>query len=423
MAVTRTTKLLGICAAAALGAAAAIRLWPSAATADVAASHLPVTVRWHESDTLDAGETLSAVLQRHHLTRDDASAALAVANGLDDRRVPAGLVVQLDGDRTAGVTAPASAVALLLSPERVLHLTRRDARWVAEEERIPWVMDTIVAHGVVHANLYEAIDGAAGTLLSKEARAELAWAIADVYEYRIDMSRELQDGDRVRVVFERERSPKGGTRVGDVIAAGVERGGKELQAYRFVPRGASHAEYFDATGHSLRAAFLRAPLSFRRISSVFGMRKHPILGKWRAHKGTDYAANAGTPVRSIGDGTVIFAGVKNGFGNTIEVRHPNGFVTRYGHLRGFAAGVRRGLRVQMGKTIGYVGMTGLATAPHLHFEVLVHGVQRDPRTALKASQGMLLARADQPAFVRSQRIAEAELERPAGNLRSVAGSP
>jgi len=419
MAPTRALLVLG--AAVALGAAAAVRLWPShdAPPAATVARNVP----WHEADTLDAGETLVALLQRHHLSREEASAALKAAKGLDDRHVPAGLVVNFDGERAPGAETTPSAIAMHLTPERVLHLVRTDANWRSEEEKIVWSLDTVVARGVVHNNLYGAIDEGAGQLLSKGARAELAWAIADVYEYRIDMSRELQDGDRVRVVFERARSPKGGARVGEVLAAGVQRAGKELQAFRFVPAGATRGEYYDASGHSLRAAFLRAPLSFRRISSVFGLRKHPILGEWRAHKGTDYAAASGTPVRAIGDGAVSFAGVKSGFGNVLEVRHPNGFVTRYGHLKGFAAGIRAGTRVTMGKTIGFVGMTGLATAPHLHFEVLVGGVQRDPGKALASSQGMPLARGDQPAFLRVQRLAEAELARPAGTVRTFAGAP
>ncbi|MBI1809274.1 MAG: hypothetical protein HYR75_05195, partial [Gemmatimonadetes bacterium] len=234
MAPTRTIAL-GIGAAAVLGAAAAIRLRPddSSAAGDDA-SRAPVTVRWHESDTLDAGEPLAKLLQRHHLSRDDATAVLAAATALDDRHVPAGLVVDVDGNRRLGIASPAAAVTLHLSPDRLLHFTRQGTKWVAEDERITWTVDTVVARGVVHHNLYEAVDEGAGALLpAKSARAELAWAIADVYEYRIDMSRELQDGDRVRVVFERGRSPKGGVRVGDVIAAGVERNGRELQAYRY----------------------------------------------------------------------------------------------------------------------------------------------------------------------------------------------
>ena len=138
---------------------------------------------------------------------------------------------------------------------------------------------------------------------------------------------------------------------------------------------------------SLRAAFLRAPVAFRRISSIFGSRKHPIFGEWRNHTGTDYAAAKGTPVRAIGDGVVIFAGRKGGYGNMIDIRHRNGMVSRYGHMRNFATGMRPGMRVAMGSTIGYVGMTGWATGPHLHFEIRVDGVAHDPKLALQSRSG------------------------------------
>jgi murein DD-endopeptidase MepM/ murein hydrolase activator NlpD len=277
-------------------------------------------------------------------------------------------------------------------------------------------------HGVVHSNLYDAVNAGSGDLLSKRARAELAWTIADIFEYRIDMSRELQDGDAVRAVFELSRSPSGLERIGAILAAGLQRRGAEVQAIRFLPEGETRAEYYDHDGRSLRAALLRAPLSFRRISSVFGMREHPIFGDVRAHKGVDYAAAMGTPVRSVGDGVVVFAGPHGGYGNSIDVRHPNGFVTRYGHMRGFASGIRVGTRVSMGETIGYVGMTGFTTGPHLHFEVLVNGVQRDPLTALKSGAGPPLASGALAAFDRVRHQAVAQLDQPAGALRAAAPS-
>ena len=157
-------------------------------------------------------------------------------------------------------------------------------------------------------------------------------------------------------------------------------------------------QYYDATGRSLRAAFLRAPLEFRRISSNFGLRRHPILGRLKAHKGTDYAANSGTPVRAIGDATVIRAGWAGGYGNVLELRHRNGYVTRYGHLRGFAKGIRSGVRVNIAQTVAFVGSTGMSTAPHLHFEVLIGGVQRDSRVALKSVAGDPILRSERGAF-------------------------
>jgi murein DD-endopeptidase MepM/ murein hydrolase activator NlpD len=217
----------------------------------------------------------------------------------------------------------------------------------------------------------------------------------------------------VRVLFERQSLETGAERIGTVIAAGLQRAGTEVQAIRMdIDNGRS--KYYDQQGRSLAASFLRAPLSFRRISSNFGRRKHPVLGTFRNHQGMDYAANSGTPVRTIGDGVVTFVGRKGGYGNTVEVRHPNGFVTRYGHLRGYATGTRTGARVEIGTTIGYVGMTGLATGPHLHFEVLVNGVQRDPRRALQASAGPPLTGKDLALFDRIRAAAVFALDQPAG---------
>lgn len=328
--------------------------------------------------------------------------------------------VRFAGDSTNGTDPRPTDVALMFSADLTVHLVRSGNVWSSRAERTPWVTDTLVMHGIVHTNLYVAVNSGAGDLHTKAARAELAWAIADIFEYRVDMSRELQDGDAVRAVFERSRAPSGAERIGAILAAGLERNGAELQAIRFTPQGESNADYYDQDGRSLRAQFLRAPLSFRRISSVFGMREHPILGDMRAHKGTDYAAASGTPVRSIGNGIVIFAGTRGGYGNSIDIRHPNGFVTRYGHMRGFASGIRAGSRVAMGQTIGYVGMTGLATGPHLHFEVIVGGVQRDPRTALKSNSGPPLASGDLPAFDRVRHEALGQLDLPAGALKAPA---
>ncbi|HUF65953.1 MAG TPA: M23 family metallopeptidase [Gemmatimonadaceae bacterium] len=247
-------------------------------------------------------------------------------------------------------------------------------------------IDTVAIGGTIRSSLYAALDDADAAGLPRSARLQLAWAIADIFEYRVDMSRDLKVGDRFGALVERVEEPNGRVSLRRIIAANLALSGQELEAIRFDSRHGT-GDYFDADGKSLRAAFLRAPLSFRRISSNFGMRRHPVLKKWRQHAGTDYAAPSGTPVRSVGDGVIIFAGRKGGYGNVIDVRHRNGFVSRYGHLRNFAAGITRGRRVGIGETIGYVGMTGLATGPHLHFEVLVGGVQRNPRVALSMRSG------------------------------------
>ena len=347
------------------------------------------------SDTLHAGETLSGVLERGGVRGSDMADILKAAPSLDARRIPAGMPIRVR--QQAGDSLP-SEIVFQLAVDRLLHVRRTsDSTWESTVEVLPWHTDTIVVGGVIRANLYHALDDSAATLLNADVRSELAWSLADVYEYRVDMSRELQSGDTFRALVERRTGPGGVVQLGNILAARFTLSGSTMDAVRYVkPDGA--AEYYDQTGRSMRASFLRAPLAFRRISSVFGVRKHPILGMWRAHKGTDYAANAGTPVRSIADGVVIFAGRKGGYGNAIDVRHPNGFVSRYGHLRGFARGIHAGAHVGIGQTIGYVGMTGLATGPHLHFEILVHGVQRNPSSVLSRTDGVPIPASERASF-------------------------
>jgi murein DD-endopeptidase MepM/ murein hydrolase activator NlpD len=169
-----------------------------------------------------------------------------------------------------------------------------------------------------------------------------------------------------------------------------------MTAFRF--DGGGRTTFYDMDGNSLRRAFLRAPVQFRRISSSFARtRRHPVLGITRRHQGTDYAANSGTPVMAAGDGVVMRAGRAGGYGNLIELRHRNGITTRYGHLRGFARGIRSGARVTQGQTIGYVGSTGLASGPHLHYEFRVNGVAKDSRR-VELGNGAPVAERHREAF-------------------------
>jgi murein DD-endopeptidase MepM/ murein hydrolase activator NlpD len=319
------------------------------------------------------------------------------------------------GDAVSGLGARARAARLALQKMPALKPFDLAAGALAIDPVIvmprdePHV-DTIVVAGTITSSLYAALDRAEAFGLPLAARREIAWSLADIFEYRVDMSRDLKVGDTFSALVERVEQPDGRVSIRRVIGANLALSGQEISAIRFSSRHAS-GEWFDADGKSLQAAFLRAPLQFRRISSVFGMRRHPILGSWRQHAGTDYAAPSGTPVRSIGDGVVIFAGRRGGYGNVIDVRHRNGFVSRYGHLRNFAGGVRAGRRVAIGETIGYVGMSGLATGPHLHFEVLVGGVQRNPRVALAMRGGEPIASSERNDFMSTR-------ERTLGALRS-----
>lgn len=356
----------------------------------------PITVpAWTQQvDTLERGETLSGLLARAGLPGADIVGALEAAVGFDSRRARAGMPVTV---RTFAADTTPSELIFQLAIDRLLHVRRSAQGWASEEVRLPWTTDTIVVGGTIQSNLYEAIDQGAGDELTPAARAELAWTIADIYEYRVDMSRELREGDELRVLFERSVGPSGAVRVGKVLAARFVLSGEAVEAIRYASASVG-GDYFDQTGRSLRAAFLRTPVAFRRISSRFGMRRHPILGTMRRHQGIDYAASSGTPVRAIGDGVVLFAGRRGGYGNVLEIRHRNGFVSRYGHLRGFARSVRRGARVTIAQTVAYVGSTGLSTAPHLHFEVLVNGVHRNPRVALNQKGGDPIPKRERAEF-------------------------
>ena len=375
-----------------------------------------VTSVWTERvDTLGRGEALHALLQRSGVGEEMAAAILRAATALDHRRIPAGLPVTVAGHDDS---LP-SEVIFTLAADRKLRLRRVGDVWSQHDERLEWTIDTIVVTGTITSTLSGAMDRAAATLLPQGERAELTWTLADIFEYRIDMSRDLQEGDAFRALVERRSAPNGLRRVGRVLTATFTLSGTEIDAVRFTS-GRVSGEYFDRNGKSLRAAFLRTPVTFRRISSVFGVRRHPILGVRKAHRGVDYAASSGTPVRAVGDGVVLRAGWSGGYGNLLEIRHRNGFVTRYGHLRAFGRGIRAGRRVTMGSTVAYVGSTGLSTAPHLHFEVLVGGVHRDPRTALRSNSGDPLPAAERAAFDRHRTMLLAVLEQKRTDLPLVA---
>lgn len=370
------------------------------------AAAIPVAMLRERIDTLASGESLRGVFERGGVSELLATQALKALTIINPGRVRAGMPIVFRS--TARDSAP-TEIVLHLAIDRLLHLKRDGDSWTESEEQLPWTTDTIVVSGTISSTLYEAMDSSAAELLPAGPRQQLTWSLADVYEYKIDMSRDLQQGDAFRVMAERSSSASGAVRIGRILAATFTLSGTELQAIRYASRRVS-GDFFDANGKSLRAAFLRAPLEFRRISSTFGGRFHPILGVWKQHKGTDYAASSGTPVRAIGDGTVIRAGWGSGYGNVLELRHRNGFVSRYGHLRGFASGMRVGAHVTIGQTVAYVGMTGLATGPHLHFEVLVDGVQRDPRSALRDRSGDPVPAPERPAFETQRALMLAALE-------------
>lgn len=219
-------------------------------------------------------------------------------------------------------------------------------------------------------------------LFSATKKAGLPYGIAldmaNIFGYDIDFAQDLRIGDEFELIFEEKVLNGTPISTGHILAARFINRGKEYTAVRYTDKQ-GQSSYYSADGSSLRKAFIRTPVDFARISSRFSLgRKHPILNKIRAHKGVDYAAPRGTPIKAAGDGRVTLAGRKGGYGNTIVIKHGQRYQTLYAHMQGFAKGIRAGSNVKQGQIIGYIGTTGLSTGPHLHYEFQVNGVHVDP---------------------------------------------
>lgn len=256
--------------------------------------------------------------------------------------------------------------------DTVLAVTRGKAGLQAAEETVVLETRTEVRTGEIRYSLFGATDAAG-------IPDNIATQLADIFGGDIDFHRDLRKGDRFSVVYEMLYQRGQPIRGGRILAAEFTNDQKTFQAYWFAGEQGKQGGYYTADGKNLRKAFLRSPLEFSRVTSGFTTNRfHPVLKTWRAHKGVDYGAPIGTKVRSVADGTVEFAGRQGGYGNLLIIRHHGAYSTAYGHLNGFAPGMRKGSRVQQGETIGYVGQTGLASGPHLHYEFRVRDQQVNP---------------------------------------------
>lgn len=220
---------------------------------------------------------------------------------------------------------------------------------------------------------------------------------AGLFGWDIDFALDIRQGDEFSLIYEELFLDGERIGFGNILIASFVNRGRDLTAIRYKDNK-GHSQYYDPSGHSMRKEFLRNPIDFARISSRFNLkRKHPVLNKFRAHRGTDYAAVTGTPIKSTGDGKVIFAGRKGGFGNCVIIQHGSRYQTLYAHLSKFNRKARKGRRVKQGQVIGYVGSTGLATGPHLHFEFRVDGVHRDS-LRVKLPKSRAISKDQKPAY-------------------------
>jgi murein DD-endopeptidase MepM/ murein hydrolase activator NlpD len=362
------------------------------------------------ADLTRASDSAEGLLARLGVVDDEAAAFLR--RDTTARRVlqgRPGKMVQVttgDGGRLTQLVARYPAEKPEQSQTHFTRLTveRNGTQWLARVESAALEPQVRLGSGTIRSSLFSAAD---------EARIPdaISSQIAEVFSNEIDFHRELRAGDTFSVVYEAltaDGEPitwSDGT--GKVLAAEFVNAGKRFEAVWFGTPGAKGG-YFALDGTSKQRSFLSSPMAFSRVTSGFAMRFHPIMKTWRAHKGIDYGAPKGTPIRSVGSGTVEFAGWQNGYGNAVEIRHGNGKSTFYAHMT--RIDVRKGQRIDQGQNVGTVGSTGWSTGPHLHFEFRVNGEHQDPRALLRSAETVALAANLRPQFQQVAQGVKTQLE-------------
>ena len=346
------------------------------------------------SEVTRSSDTVDTLLKR--LGIDDAAAAAFL-------RSDATVVQALLGRSGRNVTSEASESNGLLKLSarwssdtdgtfKRLEVQKVPQGFQSRIETAPLSASARLASGTIETSLFAATDDA-------KIPDAVATQLAEIFSGNIDFHRSLRKGDRFSVVYETLEGDGEPLRAGRVLSAEFVNGGKSFQAMWFQdPAASSKGGYYTLDGQSLHRAFLASPMAFSRITSGFKMRFHPLLHVWKAHQGVDYAAPKGTPVRSVGDGVVEFAGVQNGYGNMVILKHRNNYSTVYAHLSRIS--VRKGEIINQSQTIGTVGNSGWATGPHLHFEYRINGVYRDPLTVARGNETIPLSASAKPLFTR-----------------------
>ncbi|CAM8632293.1 putative peptidase [Comamonadaceae bacterium] len=362
-----------------------------------------LAMRLYRSETTRSSDTADTLLKRLGVIDPQAAAYLRA-----DAQAQSALLGRAGRNVTAEVNERQGLLKLSArwSPAddgtfKRLTIDKTESGFRSQVETLPLVSNTRLASGVINSSLFAATDDA-------RLPDSIATQIAEIFSGDIDFHRALRKGDRFSVVYETLEGDGEPMRAGRVLSAEFVNAGKPFQAMWFKdPVTPGKGGYYTLAGESLRRAFLASPLEFSRVTSGFKMRFHPILQTWRAHLGVDYAAATGTPVRSVGDGTVDFAGVQGGFGNVVMVKHQNNQTTVYAHLS--RINVKKGQNVSQGQNIGAVGATGWATGPHLHFEFRVNGVHHDPLTIARQSEAVPVSTAAKPLFDKAAQSVRAQL--------------
>ena len=353
----------------------------------------------YRTDLTRASDTADTLLRRLNVSDADAAQFLrsdTTARKLLDGR--GGKMVQVQTGEDGALTQLVARYAPADPDQATTSFTRMTVRRVAGKflatlETAPLASQVRMGSGTVRSSLFAATDDA-------RIPDSVATQLADVFSTDIDFRRQLQRGDTFSVLYEAltadgEPITWGPTNAGRLIAADFINGGRTYSAVWYQD-GSSKGAYYGFDGQSKKRAFLASPMEFSRVTSGFAMRMHPILNSWKQHKGVDFGAPMGTPIRAVGDGVVDFAGWQNGYGNVVEIRHSAQRSTLYAHMS--RIDVKRGEKVEQGEHIGAVGMTGWATGPHVHFEVKINGEQQDPMLVAKTSETLTLTPGQKAQF-------------------------
>jgi len=337
------------------------------------------TIIYFQEDRFRRNDTIATLIERLGADEDEAATLLHSSRAARPfRLLLPGTTVQAKLDQVRKLRS----ISFLTDRDTILSADRLGESFGRFEQQAEVTPGIEMKSGEIQTSLFAATDAAG-------IADGVAIQLADIFGGDVDFHRDLRRGDRFGVVFETFYHGGQTIRSGRVLAAEFSSQRKTYRAVWFQdPWG--RGGYYTPDGENLRKVFLRSPLEFSRITSGFGLRRHPIFQQWRAHQGVDYGATVGTRVKSTGDGVVSFAARRNGYGNLIVIRHHAGYSTYYAHLRNFALGLRAGSRVVQGEIIGYVGQTGWASGPHLHYEFHLHNQNRNPLTmAFPAAQPIL----------------------------------
>jgi murein DD-endopeptidase MepM/ murein hydrolase activator NlpD len=347
------------------------------------AQQAPATENWQEV-TVKSGDNLSTIFPRVGLTASDVYKVTKADGDIKPLlNLKPGQTIRLATTKTAEDKKQLSQLQLTISQIETLSINKTENGYKAATDVREIEHQKTTATGVIESSLFGAGQTAG---LSDKLIMELAY----IFGWDIDFALDLRQGDSFKVVFEEQFLDGNKIADGKILAAEFSNRGKVFQAVRYT-NAKGDSDYYSPNGDSMRKAFNRTPVHFSRISSKFNPnRLHPILKKKRPHRGVDYAARTGTPIMATGDGKVHFVGTKGGYGRTVILSHSGKYTTLYAHMSRYKKGIKRGQRVKQGQTIGYIGQSGAATGPHLHYEFRINGVHRNPLTvALPKAEPLL----------------------------------